>query len=513
MLATKIRAKARETPDKTAIVFNNRELSYRRFACLIEISRRYLAAQGLAGEGVAVLPSGSLMSTWILGLALHSLGMTTLAVSSAEEIGRLNLPDIRCVVATAGAHPGLDHICAAGGWRLLRVPAEIIDGATAQGVVLDLPDLSGPFGGHILLTSGTTGSYKKVFFDPAQQWHRFCYLQGLHGITDQSLVNVLNFGMWTSVGYYFAASTWDAGGTVVIYQGRALHDAFRWPGISHTYVIPHLLAQILAAPDGALPHSDAMQLCVMAGALPQSLADLARARLTRQIYIHYGSTEASVNARTLVETPEDLRWHRPVPSCGIEAVDEQGRTLAAGQVGLIRVPVFAGVTSYLHDEAASRAFFRDGYFYPGDLGVFRSDGRLALHGRVTDVVNILGSKIATGPIEEALQHQLGVSGVCVFSVQNEAAEEEIHVAIETARPIDQTRLAAALGRELQGVPDALVHFIDALPRNDMGKIQRDVLKKSAASLIAGESRQQRRRSQRLARKLDKPPHGGAVTRR
>src|SRR5208282_666506 len=167
MLTMKIYAQARETPDKTAIVFNSRTISYREFACLIEISRRYLAAQGLAGEGVAVLPSGSLMSTWILGLALHSLGMTTLAVSSAEEIGRLNLPDIRCVVATAGAHPGLDHICAAGGWRLLRVPAEIIDGATAQGVVLDLPDLSGPFGGHILLTSGTTGSYKKVFFDGA----------------------------------------------------------------------------------------------------------------------------------------------------------------------------------------------------------------------------------------------------------------------------------------------------------------------------------------------------------
>src|SRR5271166_6432104 len=345
MLTKKICAQAKKTPDKTAIVFNNRTISYRQFACLIEISRRYLAAQGLAGEGVAVLPSGSPVNTWVLGLALHSLGLITLAISSTDEIGWLNLADIRCVIAAAGAHPGLDHICAVGGWRLLRVPAEIIDGAAAEGVVLNLSDLSGPFGGHILLTSGTTGSYKKVFFDPAQQQHRFCYLQGMHGITDQSVVNVLNFGMWTSVGYYFAACTWDAGGTVVIYQGQALHDAFRWPDISHTYVIPHLLAQILAAPDGTLPHSDAMQLCVMAGELPQSLADLARARLTRQIYIHYGSTEASVNARTLFETPEDLRWHRPVPSCGIEAVDEQGRTLAAGQVGLIRVPVFAGVTS------------------------------------------------------------------------------------------------------------------------------------------------------------------------
>ena len=53
--------------------------------------------------------------------------------------------------------------------------------------------------------------------------------------------------------------------------------------------------------------------------------------------------------------------------------------------------------------------------------------------------------------------------------------------------------------------------LDALPRNNMGKIQRDVLKKSAASSTAGEG-QQRRRSQRLARKLDKPARLGTKKR-
>jgi len=100
----------------------------------------------------------------------------------------------------------------------------------------------------------------------------------------------------------------------------------------------------------------------------------------------------------------------------------------------------------------------------------------------------------------------------VFSLQNAAAEEEIHVAIESARPIDQTRLAALLGSELQGMPDALVHFIAALRRNDMGKIQRDVRKKSAASSTAGESRQQRRRSRRAAKKVSQGARLGAAKR-
>ena len=62
------------------------------------------------------------------------------------------------------------------------------------------------------------------------------------------------------------------------------------------------------------------------------------------------------------------------------------------------------------------------------------------------------------------------------------------------------------------LPISHVHFIDALPRNDMGKIQRDVLKKSAASLTAGESRQQRRRSQRLTRKASQGARAGTTKR-
>jgi len=501
MLTTKIYVQARQTPDKTAIVFNDREFSYRLFACLIEISRRYLAAQGLAGEGVVVLPTGSMVNTWVLGLALRSLGLTTLIVSSPDEIGGLGLPEIRCVVAVAGEHrAGLDGLCADSGWRFISVPKDIYAGA-AQAAAPDLPEPMGSFGGHILLTSGTTGAYKKFQIDPASETVLLRRPQDDREISAQSVFNVVNFGGWTAAGYWFPASTWDAGGTVVMYQDPHPWESFRHPGITHAFVTPRLLSQILTAAAEALRRDDAMRLFVGSGPLSQAVWDLARQRLTSRIYTSAGATEALQYALTPIGGPEDLRWHRILPSREVQVVDEADRILPAGQVGRVRVRLLDGMRqSYLHDEEASRAFFRDGYFYPGDLGVFRSDGRLALHGRVTDVVNILGSKIAAGPIEEALQHKLGVSGVCVFSVENEAAEEEIHVAIETARPIDQTRLADALGRELQGAPIAHVHFIAALPRNDMGKIQRDVLKKSAASLTANGSRQQRRRSQRLARK-------------
>jgi hypothetical protein len=100
-----------------------------------------------------------------------------------------------------------------------------------------------------------------------------------------------------------------------------------------------------------------------------------------------------------------------------------------------------------------------------------------LRGRVTDVINIRGNKSAAVPIEELLQRKFEVTGVCVLSLQTQEAEEEIHVVIETPRPVDKVLLAASLRGDLKDVRPSNVHFVVAFPRNDMGKIQRDVLRR------------------------------------
>jgi hypothetical protein len=79
---------------------------------------------------------------------------------------------------------------------------------------------------------------------------------------------------------------------------------------------------------------------------------------------------------------------------------------------------------------------------PGDLAVTRSDGRMALQGRLTDVINVQGKKISPAPIEDRLGELLGLSGVSVFSMQDNTGEEEIHVVLETPTPIDSKQLSA-----------------------------------------------------------------------
>ncbi len=476
LIVDKIFAHARQTPQRTALVFNNNRMSYRRFAELIQVSRRFLTAQALPGDGIAVLVIASLLDAWIHGLALRSLGLTTVIVRSPDEIDRLGLPDMRCVVSTeAERRADVESACARARRRFICVPQAVHAAATGEAAP-KMPDMPASLGGHILLTSGTTGVYKKILIGWASEATLIPYRQQVFEISRRSIVNTFNLGGWTSVGYHVATCTWDAGGRVVLYQGPHKYEALRHEGITHALMVPSMLTEILAAPPGALRRDDRMRLIVGGGPLSQTAAQEARTRLTARVYTHVGCTEASAFALTPIEQDEDLRWHRIVASRRVEIVDDGDRPVPTGQAGLVRVDTIGGVEAYLHDEETSRAFFRDGYFYPGDLGVIRADGRLALDGRVTDVVNVLGSKFAAGPIEDALQQHLGVSSVCVWSMPDENGGETVHVAIESSRPIPHAEVNAALHNALPGTFPIEIHVADMLPRNSMGKIQRDELR-------------------------------------
>jgi acyl-coenzyme A synthetase/AMP-(fatty) acid ligase len=475
MLTHRIHAHALQRPDTTAIVFNDRQVSYREFAALIGICRRQLVAEGLTGaNGVAVVAIPSLKG-WIAGLALRGLGLTTLSAPSLAAAGSLGLRDIRCVVAVAGeCWPGLDRLCADRGWRLIILPDPSVS-STWQDVTLEAPDWPVEPGGRILLTSGTTGAFKKSLFDPighAAAPHRLY----VFGFSDRSLVNAMHLGAWTAIGYNVPANTWALGGAVLLSDGSQPYASFQHPGITHAFAMPQFLGELLQRPPNEIRYNEKLQLIVTAGALSRSQFEAARARLTNHIYTSVGSTEAGVFTLTRIEQPDDLQWHRVVPECEVQIVDDAGQVLPSGQRGHIRVRVADGAIGYLGDEAATREFFHDGYFYPGDLGVFRSDGRLALHGRTTDVLNVQGNKVAPAPIEERLVDVCGVAAACLLSSRSGEGEEIVHVVLQSTARVPESELTAVLTKLVPVSFRAQVHYVEALPRNHMGKIQRDVLR-------------------------------------
>ncbi len=475
----KIFEQARQTPGKIAAVSDGVSFSYSNFARFIEVFRQYFAQQDLPVDSVAVIDVDSLLDAWVLGLALRSLGVTTFAARDAEEIAKLGLRNIGCVVtAEAENRPEPRHPSTAFPWRLIRVPTKLKLSAM-QGPVPDVPRTMARPGGHILMTSGTTGTYKKVLRDAVMEALAMPLHAEINGISAQSVVYVANFGLWTAGGYRWPLITWSMGGTVVFHQEMDLHSPLARHDMTHVFTTPAMLAALLGASKGTLHRNDATRLLVTGGALSRAMLAAAKQILTRQVHSVLASTEALTLAVTPLDQPDDLLWHRIHPSREVQVVDEAGAVLGPQREGFVRVRVIDGLSGYLDDEVATRAFFHDGYFYPGDLGMFGHDGRLALRGRASDVINVLGDKVATDPIERALQDRFGAEGVCILSIQKIGGDDEIYVVIQCRRRLEWAEVQAAANAEL-GVINRMpvrVAVVETLPRNDMGKIKRLELKR------------------------------------
>src|SRR5579863_6570897 len=149
---------ATATPRKLAMVFNGSPLTYGTFWRFVAGCRRSLQPH-LPDHGVAVLWVDSLLEDWILVLALRSLGLDTAVIQSADQVGLFDPADVAAVISVTSeptravdAASGLKHL-------LISAPSQ-----QAVDIEAPLPPLQAlaPPGGNILLTSGTTGRYKKA---------------------------------------------------------------------------------------------------------------------------------------------------------------------------------------------------------------------------------------------------------------------------------------------------------------------------------------------------------------
>jgi malonyl-CoA/methylmalonyl-CoA synthetase len=205
----------------------------------------------------------------------------------------------------------------------------------------------------------------------------------------------------------------------------------------------------------------------------------------RGIVERYGLTETLIVCG--VRADEGARpgyVGRPLSGVEVRLVDDAGSEIDAnddatiGEV-LVRGPsVLAG---YLHrPDANAEVFDAEGFFRTGDLATRAADGALRIVGRKsTDLIKCGGFKIGAGEIEAVLLEQQGVREVAVVGMPDEDLGERI-VAFVVADPSvarDADALIAAVARELAvHKRPREIRFVDDLPRNAMGKVQKAKLR-------------------------------------
>lgn len=226
-----------------------------------------------------------------------------------------------------------------------------------------------------------------------------------------------------------------------------------------------------------------LRLFASSGFLPLALAQAIIRDITPRLEILFSATELTrTPLRATFTTKDDLAWLVPDDDGQVEVVREDGVPCADGEEGFLRFGITEiDASAYLDDDAASAAVFRCGCFYPGDMAVRRADGRIRILGRVSDVINLRGYKVAVAPIEQSLQQMLDAEEVCLFVHLSDAGREEILVAVQASEHASRATLAAAAKR-FAGYGVRFFYF-NNFPRNDTGtqKVRRLALRNMVIS--------------------------------
>ncbi|GAB7035056.1 acyl-CoA synthetase [Streptomyces sp. NPDC021749] len=217
-------------------------------------------------------------------------------------------------------------------------------------------------------------------------------------------------------------------------------------------------------------------------ALPLTDHELIAAASGRRVIERYGMTETLMNTSVRADGPEATGTVGvPLPGVFVRLVDDTGQVIEGGDgetVGEIQVRGPNLFVEYLNRPDATEAAFDGGWFRTGDMAVRDTAGNYRIVGRrATDLIKSGGYKIGAGEIENALLAHPGVAEAAVTGVPDEDLGERIVAWVVTERgpeagpPPSAEELADHVARQLAPHKrPRTVHFLDALPRNDMGKI-------------------------------------------
>jgi len=204
-------------------------------------------------------------------------------------------------------------------------------------------------------------------------------------------------------------------------------------------------------------------------------------RTGHRILERYGMSEAGM----ITSNPYDGERRAgtvglPLPGVEVRVVGETGQRLPAGENGAIQIRganVFSGY--WRMPEKTREEFTDDGWFRTGDIGVFDKDGYLSIVGRAKDLIITGGYNVYPKEIELVLDELPGVTESAVIGVPHSDFGEAVTAVVvpkADAQP-DEANIIGALKSKLAGykVPKR-VYFVDSLPRNAMGKVQKNLLR-------------------------------------
>jgi acyl-CoA synthetase (AMP-forming)/AMP-acid ligase II len=343
---------------------------------------------------------------------------------------------------------------------------------------------------RIVLTSGTTGDPKAVALTHKLAMARIARFEYLFGSRLPTLSRIyMGLSLASSLGYYFLPYILGRGGTI-FFRGANIENALRMFEVFRIQAMvasPSGLAQLLTICDQH-PSSEVQFDTILSGGglLPRSLVDRIRPRLCSHLITVYGATETTLSATALAHRIAHIEGAvgYVTPGAQIEIVDEADQPVPVSTEGIVRIASEVAVDGYMDDPIESARVFRNGWFYPGDLGSLTPDNLLIISGRQNNILNIGGEKIAAERVEAVLASFNGVREAATFVATNKVGIQEVWAAVVCRDNINAEDLRTYCRPRMPShfVPAHIVN-LDALPMSAMGKVIRPRLKEIVTGAV------------------------------
>ena len=476
-LADGLEAAAQRKPDALAVADNKHELTYAGVVQRVNGAIAELAKRDVGTNTGVVLVTGNTVDAVVAYHALLRVGATVVSLDRRSGASDIHLAlemlgDAALVILPSSEHDRLVADIADHPVVLLEALADTDQCSDARWTE---PDRDEPR--VILFTSGTTSRPKAVVHSLNTVTAGSNNMARITGADEHDVLFLVSPAM-SSAGITQMHLFADRHAALVLedrFDPVSSLARLNAAGATLLGGAPVIAERLLRAAEASPQRRITLRALALGGAmLPRPLLEQATDEFGIEIARVYGSSEASCATGSV---PEDDREHR-LADDGVLMAGTEVRIGSANspQEGLLRGPcVMLGYVDPDDDTAA----FEDGWFRTGDL-VEVHDGRLAVVGRLKEVVNRNGLKISLAEIDAALAAMPDLDEYACFAAPDPDTGERLALAV---RPVPGARVTlddvvaflVGAGTARRKLPEQLVIWDEPLPRTPSGKVVRSRL--------------------------------------
>ena len=476
-----LRRHAKQKPDQAAFFCGDAAISW---AALDEISTNlawWFLDQGLQpGDRVAVCSPNSITLVQVY-FGLFKAGLVAVPINT-----RLKPDEIRVILGHAQprmafAQPSLVPALEQAG-AAFPIFSCIPEHASARTDSPNLPAVGADSPALIIYTSGTTARPKGVAHTLASLSQK-----GVKGsrisrhISDQ--IRLCFLPMMHVSGLWFLAMALSEGSPMVLLPGfepAAALDAIERFGCTTMGALPTMILSMVEE-QARRPRRVTTLRSVIAGGdtVSPTLQDRFKELFGTELLEIYAMTEMSAICANIPGASRRGSVGLPLEGIDVRVVDLDGQDVRPGETGEIVIRGSSRCIGYWNDPEVTRAAMRGGWLHTGDLGARDADGFIWFKGRKKEIIIRAGSNISPQEVEDALYKHPAILEVGVIGVPDPVNQERVAACIvlregHAASAEDICRFARGHIADYKAPEE--IHFLQELPKNPVGKVQRRALR-------------------------------------